>query len=343
MRKYLLAIFVACALTKFAIAGVIALKPNAPKTYEVQQGNTLWEIANLYLERPWQWRLLWPEIEATKEPQKLYPGDILELTLHNGEPRLTLSHSGVVKLSPKVRISQIEHAIPTIQLADISPFLKGTIVTDKESFEKLPYVVSFTEKRLTASLGEKIYARGICNNPDRGFSVFRLGHQYVEPGTITSLGYEADELGHAEITQLGDPSVLLVTYSVKAIHLGDRLIAAQKNIFNPFFIPKEPTFNVSGKVISVYGGLTQIGQYQIIAINRGKQDGLEPGHVLSVFQGGEKKLDSVIQTNGFYKIPIHEAATFLVFRVFDKISYGVIMRARHASEVGNIIGNPPSN
>lgn len=339
MRRLILSIFISVLLINCCLAAeTLALKPSAPKTYKIKEADTLWGIASMFLEKPWQWQQLWEKNGKIKVPERLYPGDILSLYLHNGQPRLRVSYNGVVKLSPKVRILKLERAVPTIPLSEIQPFLVGPSVVNRDELNQYPYVVAFNDTRLTSSMGQQLYARGICTSPDRGFAIFRRGKEYIDPETRKSLGYEAIEIGHAKVEKIGDPSTLQVTNSVRAIRIGDRLIKAVKDRFDPYFIPREPSEDITGSVVTVYGGLSQIGQHQVIIINRGRKDGLKSGYVLTIFRGGKEQRDPVVIRNGPFTLPKLEIARFMIFKTYRHISYALVMTATGTAHTGDKFG-----
>ena len=87
-------------LTTSVSADILAIKPDAPKSYTVKQGDTLWDISGLYLQQPWLWPQLWKLNPQVENPHLIYPGDVLSLSYdQDGRPILSVN-GNVIKVSP---------------------------------------------------------------------------------------------------------------------------------------------------------------------------------------------------------------------------------------------------
>ena len=282
----------------------VPLNPSAPQTYRVSGGDTLWDIAGRFLRDPWRWSEIWEANPKIPNPNRIYPGDELTLSYENGQPRIRSSRGGgsgvrneggmrVVKLSPRVRVEALDDAVPTIPIGTVAPFLSQTHVAETNDVEKAPYVVGFPDERIVAGLRDSFYVRSIPSNRVESFEVVRPGDAYEDPDTGEILGYEALHVANALLERAGDPATLQVTGFDKAIVAGDRVIPAAKEMPMRNFLPEPAPRGIKGKIISVVDGVTQIGQYNTVVINRGERDGLRVGHVLEVFNGGSLRRDPV--------------------------------------------------
>jgi hypothetical protein len=285
----------AVLLPAVAAADTIDLKADYPDRYVVQKGDTLWDIAGRFLNEPWLWPNVWEANPQIENPHLIYPGDEVVLRYKGGRPVVTVRRrvrKGTVRLSPKIRASEIDTSIPTIPVDVIQPFLKYPRVVTLDDLENGPYVVSVGREALVGKPGKQIFVRGIADGDATRYTVYRAGSEYVDPqqdGAI--LGYEAIHIADASLEAQGDPATLLVTAVTRELLAGDRVFAVKEEEFNAGFVPRAPDRNVSGQIISVVEGVSQIGQYQVVVLNLGRQDGIQTGHVMAVFQRGETIVD----------------------------------------------------
>ncbi|MBW3567406.1 MAG: LysM peptidoglycan-binding domain-containing protein [Proteobacteria bacterium] len=328
----------------------VELAPRAPERYVVKKGDTLWDISTMFLEDPWLWPEIWYTNPQIENPHLIYPGDIITIFWKDGRPHLQISRDGEIyqttlpiqRLSPRVRTSPLTQAIPTIPLDAIRPFLGGARVVDKDDYEDLPYLLRSRDGRLLSGAGDDIYARGLVNGGATRFNVIRIGDEYVDPETNETLGYEAIEVGQAVVLRHGDPATLRLEATSREAMKGDRLVPIDESEFNTNFIPTPPDVDINGQIIDVVDGVSQIGQFQIVTLNRGDEDGLEIGNVLAIYQRGETIDDDVGGgwTGGNVKLPDQRAGLLLVFRTFDKISYGLVLHASSEIHLLDMVRNP---
>lgn len=282
----------------------VPLNPSAPQTYRVSGGDTLWDIAGRFLRDPWRWSEIWEANPKIPNPNRIYPGDELTLSYENGQPRIRSSRGGgsgvryeggmrVVKLSPRVRVEALDDAVPTIPIGAVAPFISQTHVAETNDVEKAPYVVGFPDERIVAGLRDSFYVRSIPSNRVASFEVVRPGDAYEDPDTGEILGYEALHVANALLERTGDPATLQVSRLEKEIAVGDRVIPAVKDKPLRNFFPEPAPRGTKGRIISVVNGVSQIGQFNTVVINRGKRDGLKVGHVLETFRGGFTRRDPV--------------------------------------------------
>ena len=289
------------------IGNDVSVKPDNPGNYTVIEGDTLWGISGRFLTYPWQWPDIWQVNPQIENPHLIYPGDQVYLTYKDGRPVLNLTRGGQyggrrVKLSPSVRESRHDNAITPIPLDAIRPFLSRPQVMELADIEKTGYVVSSQELHLVNGTGNRIYIRNLVDLTTDKYSVFRAGGEYRDGVTNELLGHEALHIGDVVIERAGDPATARVVHASKEILAGDRLMPQQEDEY-PAFIPRAPDGGVDGSIISVVDGVSQIGQYAVVVLDRGADDGVLPGHVLAIYQAGaqvEDELASAIDAQAKY-------------------------------------------
>jgi len=346
IKTILLGIYlVFSAAVNTVYADTVKLNPDHPARYTVVKGDTLWDISAKFLQDPWLWPEIWHVNPGITNPHLIYPGDEIVLTFVDGKPVLTVQRGQrVVKLSPHPRASRLETAIPTIPIDSIKQFLQHPRVITKHELDDAPYIVASEEGRLISGTENKIYVRGITSRDNVEYSILRPGQAYMNPGGRKKdiLGYEAINVGEAKVIKFGDPATLYITKSTREILIGDRLqpITKEEEI-SQHFLPHAPDSSMEGLIISVFGGVSRISQFQVVVLNLGIQDNTETGHVFAIYQSGDTIRDTINPKMGrTVKLPDERAGTLMVIRPFERISYALVMEAKRDIRVYDAIKNP---
>ena len=333
------------------------LAPNAPDSHTVQRGDTLWDISKLFLKSPWRWPELWGmNLDQIRNPHLIYPGQVLVLEKVDGRARLRVAQgdnvpSGTVRLSPRVRAETLDNgAIASIPLHLIGPFLNEAVVFNANELDQAPRIVATQEGRVLLTRGETAYVRGDLGGA-RDFRLFREARPLLDPQSREVLGYEARFVGTAEFVRAGESRpdadgkevVVPATFTVKTVRLeagvGDRLSPTPQSDLSAF-VPRAPDKPVGGQVISIYGEALSAGQNQIVALNRGAADGLERGHVLALWRAGITTVDKTDAARTALKLPDERHGLLFVFRVFDRVSYALILNVLEPVAPGDRFTQP---
>jgi len=329
------------------------LAPDAPDSYTVKRGDTLWDIARLFLRSPWRWPELWGmNLQQIRNPHLIYPGQRLLLVRKDGRAFLQVDEEpDTVKLSPRARATDLRlGAIAAIPLHLIQPFLNDAVVLESNELETAPRIVGAREGRVLLGRGDFAYVRGDLA-PRRDWRVFRNAKPLKDPISGELLGYEAAYVGSAEYVRPGTTQagpnggteIVPATFTLVSLRqeagAGDRLVpTAVRDEAN--FIPHAPSQPVHAYVASIYGDGMSAGQKQIVAINQGRRDGMEPGHVLALLRAGERVVDQEDPDRATLKLPDEPHGQVFVFRVFERVSYALILSAQTPVRVGDRCAQP---
>jgi len=328
----------------------VPLADNHPDEYVVQVGDTLWDIAATFLKDPWYWPEVWYINPQVENPHLIYPGDVLALVTIGGEQRITNIRASTYRLSPQARITPLTEAITSIPYEQIAAFLSKGIVLEKDQVSDLPYILAVRGDHLMGAAGNEIYVRGGKAAPTgTRYSVVKIGDELTDPDDGKVVGYSGIHVGEGSLSRGGDPATVALHDTNREANAGDRLLPESVDIPLNFF-PKAPDSQIDGRIISVVDGVALIGQYQVVVMNRGARDGLAPGDILSVFQSGEEVRDrfagggltgSISMFGGEkVKLPDEQAGTIMVFKVYDRIGYGLVVRATSDIHILDAVRNP---
>ena len=368
------------ALIFFVISGIawaqaprapLVLKADAPDRYVVVPGDTLWGISTRYTDSPWRWPELWGmNREQIQNPHLIYPGMVLLLdrargTLSiGGAPSGTqpgapsgaqpgapsgpgtasgAPPSGTTRLAPRARAESLaDQQIPSIPPSAIEPFLSRPLVIEPDGLAKAPTIVATEKDRVILAAGNTAYVRGIADAGEETWYVFRQGAPLVDPDTQRTLAYEAIYLGTAQVTRPGNPATIVLTSAVQEVNAGDKLVAAGPP--QPMnYAPHAPSADLRGRVLRIYGSVGRVGEagpLQIISINRGRADGIEVGHVLALHSLGGAVRDTSKAGDALIKLPDERAGLSFVFRVFDRVSYALVMHVTRPISPLDVVRTP---
>lgn len=381
MRKAIISLILLMTpvLPAFA-ADASTLKEDAPDRYIVVPGDTLWGISGRFLKDPWKWPEIWKmNQEQIKNPNRIYPGDVVVLDRAGRDAQLRLVQGNTVKLSPRIRGQSLAAAaVPTISPSVIEPFLSRPMVVSQNELDKAPSITATQENRVATGAGDTVYVGGLTKEMGPIWQIFRRGDALVDPDTGEVLGYVAIYLGEARVLKFADQSTVTITRSVQEIYAGDRLLPAGKEQPTFSYVPRAPGSSVRGRVISTYSGLWETGPTGIVALSKGAKDGLEVGHVLAIHRSQstaryEMRTSPLFGAEGpagnnsprtYYSeelntrngplysrgqpisaqqtanLPDERYGLVMVFRTFDRAAFGMVMQSSRPVALNDIVTNP---
>lgn len=322
----------------------IELAPNAPDRHIVVPGDTLWDIAAQFLKDPYRWPDIWRlNPDEIRNPHRIYPGQVVILDKSGDRPLLKLGK--LVKAEPRVYAEKPQTEIPAIPQHVIEPFLTQPLVVEAGALDKAARIVAIREGRVNVAPGDFVYATQV-NSPTKQWQVFRPGKAMREPATVDTdkggevLGFEAAYLGTARLVQEGEPATLEITSAREEIGRNDYLLPARRGEIVSY-VPHAPKADIRGRIIGLYGGVGEGGRLSIVSLSRGSKDGLEVGHVLSINRAGtlvaNRDRDNEKEV---FVLPEERYGALFVFRVFDRVAYGLVMQAARPVVAGDIVRTP---
>ena len=318
----------------------LVLADNAPDRHVVVPGDTLWGISAQFLKEPYRWPEIWRlNQEQVKNPHLIYPGQVVVLDRSGNRPQLKIVREVAErKLEPHIYVTDNKTAIPSIPPQAIEPFLSEPLVVAANTLDLAPRIVATQEDRVFVGAGNLAYATGVKEKA-KLWQIYRPGKALIDPDSKETLGVEAVYLGSARMTREGEPASFEIISSRQEIGRGDRLLpAAPPAIVS--YAPHAPDKAISGRIISVYGGVGEGGRYSIVALSRGLREGLEVGHVLAIYRSGQEVKNRFEGKQEVYKLPDERYGLLFVFRVFDRVSYALVMNISRPVAPGDLVRTP---
>lgn len=356
------------------------LRGDAPESYTVTRGDTLWSISGRFLKEPWRWPEIWKmNQDQIRNPHLIYPGDVIVLDRSGRDVQLRVSRGDTVRLSPKVRVEPLAaKAVPTISPADIEPFLSKPLVVGATELDGAARIIATDEDRVALGAGDVAYVEGVSKEQGSVYSIYRRGDALIDPDTNQTLGYLAIYVGEARVQHFGEVSKIEITRSEREVTSGDRLLPAAKEVPVFSYVPRAPAKAVRGRIVSTYGSLVETGPRSIVALSKGSADGLEVGHVLAIYRtqpgaryalrtaplwgrSGPSGDDSPrtyyseqitprdaslyparqrITELDLAKFPSERYGLLMVFRTFDRASFALVMDASRQVSLNDVVANP---
>ena len=330
-----------------------AIKADAPNRYIVKKGDTLWDISGRYLDSPWRWKEIWATNKQIKNPNLIYPNDILILCVIQGKTLIGVDTgegcAGVEKqltgnvASSTVSVTSTANSIPPIPWSAIQHWLDKTVIVNPQDFNTTPYILASKKGNLITASGDKVYAKGVPLIVGQRYGIYREGELYVEPKTQKVIGLEVTQVATGLVTSTetnGVSSLQLTDSYDKEVREGDRVFVELNNSIPPVFYPAPATVSRGGMIVRIMDSISSAAKGSVVAINLGSTHGAKPGDVLTVYQKGALIRDTK-DNDTPVRLPNEPSGMVMVFNTFDNISYAYVLDSELPLNVGDQLLPPP--
>ena len=332
MKKSMLMVFI--LLFSSVVCADVVLKDNPPNEYTVKKGDTLWDIAGVFLKSPWKWKEIWKVNDQIKNPDLIYPHDKIFLRYHNGKPYLSMSEQGLGKLSPKVRKVDGFSPITAIPRIALEAFIENNRIVDAARVAKMPYVVGSSDGKQLIGKGDEVFVRGTLDPEFNEYHIYRKNKEYNGFLGLNSNDVEVVKVGTLDVTsRKEDVSRAVISLSRGLVKKGDFLVRSQALELQPLYYLAAGPQGLDGQIISAVGGSFQISKFDGVVINMGMNEALYAGHVFNVVKAPFVIKDPRTKEN--ITITDQVVAQLMVVNVFENLSYGIILSIKDLVSIGD--------
>jgi len=370
LKKIILSLtLLTCSL--LVLADQLKINGDAPKTYVVEKGDTLWDISAVFLQQPWLWPKLWRLNPEINNPHLIYPGDILQLVFdEQGEPMLVVVEDEPVekvkasyKWSPNIR-KQIkdDSAISLLPLEVIAPYLQYDHLFTEEELESLPHIIGSDEGYRMTIDGLKVYVNSDLELA-KSYAIYAKGEELFDPETEESIGFYMHITGTAQALRTGDmannePATLKVTTTKREIHAGNYVVPVHDGQLLPsVFTMRAADASFSGSIIKATSDNREFGKFEVVMINRGSEHQVTVGDVMAIKRSSPavvetrdgpvynieaSRWDKLLsaEAEGDYKMPEEKLGEIMVFKVYQQASMALILNTQKPARLQDLITAP---
>lgn len=320
--------------------------------YVVKEGDTLWDISNRFLAKPWYWKEIWKENPNIKDPNTIYPNDIISVEKIDGKNYITLSRNSqleeyqltpeqYVKLSPSAKSEKLSDSIGLIDQDKIKNYFSNNIVTDIQESESNGSILKSANGSLISGTGDEmfVYYKGVT--PGQIFNIYSNIIKYKDSvDEELTLGYEIVKIGEGTIIAVseGDVGLMKILSTKSGIRAKYKIMPKEKEVISDMF-PSKPVEEIKGNIISLGENVSNVGLYDVILIDKGYSSNLEVGNILSI-KDKESMIKHPVKEGDNIKIPGQNVGLVMLYKVYDNLSYGVIVRSKSPIKKEHIVTNP---
>ncbi|MEO9078659.1 MAG: LysM domain-containing protein [Rhodanobacter sp.] len=369
MIRKIIVLLAGMLVTVAVYAAGAELRANHPDSYTVRSGDTLWDISAKFLSKPWLWPEIWQANPQVRNPHLIYPGDVLNLSFINGpqlrlEPKVHAESDAV----PAIPLNQLKMFLKNMRVMNSNavssaPYvvgleenrLRGTVGQNvyvrglrgepgqRWAIVRPSHVFRGFEQDDPNDAENSIVAHGLNSNAAMVNAPWNEDTRHDgRNGKGDDLGVEVTVIGTAETLRMGDPATLLLLDSTQEIRSGDRIMPVDDKPYDAYYYPHAPksVLPVHATVIGFADALDAAGSRQVIMLSVGTKDGVDNGTTFAMFEPGETIHDDVASNSWNRSIgkrvtlPDEYVGHVMVFRTFDRVSYGLVMDGLRPVRIG---------
>lgn len=307
--------------------------------YVVKKGDTLWDISAYFLADPWLWPEIWHINPEIANPNLIYPGEIITLVWVNGKPMLMRGDlTRDVRLSPRVRTTDLGQPIPAIPLEAVRHFLTGARFITPAELAASPYVLASADKHLISARGMEFYATRFNQAFEEDYIIVHPGQIYTDPVTGEVLGQEGINVGEAKVLIEADTATLRVTETLREVVPGDRLFPVPPSEFVDDIFLQIPKQRIEARVAAHFDIHLQAGNYDVVTINVGTHHGVKNGTVFEIFKHAGFTKDPV--TGETVSLPEEYSGVVVVFRTESNVAHALVMKSTRQININDLLRSP---
>jgi hypothetical protein len=348
------------------------LRRGHPDSYTVRRGDTLWDISAKFLAKPWLWPEIWQANPQVRNPHLIYPGDVLNLSFiggNGGVPSLTLQpavhrEDAAVTAIP---LSDLRMFLKDLRVMDSSAVSAAPYVVGLEEARLRGAVgQNLYVRGLHGEPGQRwaivrpthifrAFPRDVSKPPESPLAANPLDSNaamvdapWNEDARLDGhwergkdIGVEVTVIGTAETLRMGDPATLLLLDSTREIRSGDRVMPIDDTPYDPYYLPHPPkSVPATARVIGLADALHAAGSRQVVVLSLGSKDGVDNGTTFTMDEPGETIHDDVVSNSWDRAVgpkvtlPDEYVGHVMVFRTFDRVSYGLVMDGLRPVHIG---------
>jgi LysM domain-containing protein len=364
-------------LTVATYAAAVEMRGDRPDTYVVQRGDTLWDIAGRFLKRPWLWPEVWQANPQIRNPHLIYPGDVISLAYLN---RVAVQpgprQAAPINAVP---LEQIEPFLKNIRVVDSFDKMPYVVGLEENQLRGSQGEAVYVKGLAGAQPGQRFAVlrptqrytrldRTVCCDLFQTDDLNFRGRRMIDfanywTNTLTPdnghelLGFELVQVSAGTLTrgEVGgiQASTVLLDIQGREVEVGDRLVPVDARPYDLQFFPHAPKQQLEygrARVLAVADMLSSGGPRDVVALSVGSREGVDNGTVFSIWRVGDKIVDKVatsadrgeetIAQGSKVRLPDEFAGHVMVFRTFDKVSYGLVMDGIKPTRVGYELKHP---
>lgn len=320
--------------------------------YTIVPHDTLWDISDKFLKNPFKWPKLWRLNPYIKNPDLIYPGNIVRITPDGIEvisgKEAEIGKLPVVSLEPEKEALVVLEPEPEPVVPPPPPSFSSNeipragFISDKD-LDASGVLVGPRETKEMMNSGDEVFvsfSEGVTANEGDGFSIFRVGEAIKHPVTGKKLGNVIDIVGSLTVKGSdGDVMVARIDNSFKEIEAGARL--------KPFMQPvteveiTDPEAEVEGYVVASLEHTENLSEANVVYIDRGASDGVRAGNVMRVFRKTEPVKDPVNKGKKL-TLPALELGKLIVVEAGERTSAGVVIESFRPIVWGDRVSTIPA-
>ena len=326
IRPIIISLAAVALLIPSAFAEEIAVPDAQEQVHEVIKGDTLWDIATAYLEDPFMWPKIWWQNKQVANPDLIFPGGSIRIPVALLKPEIR------EQIAAKVAMP-VEAVEVVVEKGTINPLVVESAGFITKKVTSVGKVIGTHGEHFLMGQDDNIFMKmkkGKEIMPGDRYQVIRPVRNVYHPTSHKKLGKLVKVLGLVTVTgREGKLTQAHVDRSFDVINSADLLVPYEE----PEVTVSDDRPDAHGVIVASQDGRTLLGSDEVVYLDRGSRDGLEPGVALTVIRKGNRIDPDGVW--GSYRLPERAVATLRVLSVREGNATARIERALEHLEIGD--------